>query len=82
MDFLKGLLKSEGFGTIMAVVDDLNRYSHFIPPKHYFSVRIGAGVFLHYIVNLHYSLDLIVRERDKIFSVIYGTNSLKYKALN
>lgn len=34
MDFIEGLLKSEGYSVILVVVDRLTKFAHFIPVKH------------------------------------------------
>lgn len=45
MDFIEGLPKSQGYDSILVVVDQLTKYSHFIPMKHPFSAPIVAAAF-------------------------------------
>jgi hypothetical protein len=43
MDFIEKLPKSEGYDTIMVVVDCFSKYAHFMPLKHPFSAPFGSG---------------------------------------
>jgi hypothetical protein len=57
----KRVPKSEGFDTILVVVDRFSKYSHFLPLKHPFTakgVAPVAQVFLENVVKLHGSQGL------------------------
>ena len=66
-DFIGGLPKSQGYGTIMVVVDRLSKYAHFIPLTHPYSAKEVAEVFLKEVVRLHGFPTSIVFDRDRIF---------------
>ena len=53
MDFIEKLPKSEGYDTIMVVVDRFSKYAHFFPLKHLFSAQLVAQVILDNVVKLH-----------------------------
>jgi hypothetical protein len=46
MDFITGLPKSKGHNLIMAVVDRLTKYAHFIALSHPVTASIVAKAFL------------------------------------
>lgn len=50
MDFIDSLPKSEGYNSILVVVDRLSEYAHFIPLKHPYTAALVAAVFLKEIV--------------------------------
>ena len=67
MDFIEGLPKSDGYSSILVVVDRFMKYAHFIPLKHPFTAAHIAKVVLDNVVKLHGLPLSIVTDRDKIF---------------
>lgn len=62
MDFVEGLPKSEGFDTIMVVVDRLTKFAHFVPLRHPFNAAQVARAFCDSIIKLHGVLHSIVSD--------------------
>lgn len=67
MDFIEGLPRSNGFNSIMVVVDRLSEYAHFIHLKHPFATTYIVLIFVQEIVRLHGFSRTIVSDRDKHF---------------
>lgn len=70
MDFVEGLSKSEGYDTIMVVVDRFTKFAHFVPLRHPFTATQVAKVFWDNIVKLHGIPSSIVSDRDKVFTSV------------
>ena len=67
LDFIEGLPKSEGWDTILVVVDHLSKYAHFIPLKHSFTAVTVTTFFVQVVVRLHGVPHSIVSYCDKLF---------------
>ena len=68
MDFIIGLPKSEGKSVIMVVVDRLTKYAHFCTLSHPFKAGTVATAFMETIQKLHGNPNIIVSDRDTIFT--------------
>lgn len=68
MDFIEGLPKSEGYDTILVIVDRLSINAHFILLKHPFNAKTVATIFVKVVVRLHSVPRSIILDKDKIFT--------------
>jgi hypothetical protein len=68
LDFIEGLPKSKSYTTILVVIDKLTKYGHFIPISHPYIAMSVAQHFLNHIYKLHGLPQVIISDRDKIFT--------------
>jgi hypothetical protein len=68
LDFIEGLPKSKSYNTILVVIDKLTKYAHFIPLSHPYTAMTVAQQFLNHIYKLHGLPEVIISDRDKIFT--------------
>jgi hypothetical protein len=72
MDFIEGLPKSEGFNTILVVVDRLSKYAHLSLSSTHFSAQQIAQAIMDGVVKHHGMPRSIVSDKDKIFTSNFG----------
>lgn len=67
MYFIAGLPKSRYKEVILAVIDRMTKYDHFIGLFHLYTAATVDDVFSKRVHNLHGTPELIVTDRDKVF---------------
>jgi hypothetical protein len=77
MDFIEGLLSSDGKNAIMLVVDRFTKYKHFIALSHPFTSQDIAQLFLDHFYKFHGLPAIIIKDRDKIFTSIFWKELFK-----
>jgi len=68
MDFVTSLPKFEGKNVIMMVVDRFTKYAHFHSHSHHFKVSMVATTFMEIMQKPLGNLEIIVSDRDPIFT--------------
>ena len=77
MDFVEGLPRFEGRDCILVVVDRLTNYAHFIILAHPFMAQEVAKAFLDQVGRLHGISQMIVLDRDKVFTSLLWKELMK-----
>jgi len=72
MDFITDLPKSEGYDTILVVIDRLTNMSHFIPCSKDLEARQFASLFMREIVRLQGLPHGIITDRGTLFTSDLG----------
>jgi hypothetical protein len=73
MDFIIGLPKYKGKSVIMVIVDRLTKYTHFCALSHPFKDSTVAIAFMETVQKLHGSPNIIVSDKDPIFTRHFWT---------
>jgi hypothetical protein len=73
MDFITGLPKSKGKSVIMVIVDRLTKYAHFFALSHPFKSSTVSTAFIETVQKLHGIPNIIVSDRDPIFTRHFWT---------
>jgi hypothetical protein len=68
MDFITGLPKSKGKSVIMVIVDRLTKYTHVFALSHPFKASTVATTFKEIVQKLHGNPNIIVSDKDPIFT--------------
>ncbi|XP_071929039.1 uncharacterized protein [Coffea arabica] len=68
MDFIEKLPRSQGYDTILVVIDKLTKFGHFIMLTHPFTAKNVAQVFLDNIYKIHGLPESIIIDRDRVFT--------------
>src|SRR4051812_3575372 len=53
MDFITDLPLSDGFDTVMVIVERMTKMSHFIPSHKTITAEQTADLFIHHVLRLH-----------------------------
>ena len=77
MDFIVALPKSEGFGSIMVIMDRFTKYATFVPTSADCKVDEAARLFFKNVVKLWGLPKSIISDRDPRFTGKFWRELLK-----
>lgn len=77
MDFIEGLPSSYHYNAILVVIDKFMKYAHFIPLADPFTTLHIAQLYMDHIYRLHGLPQVIITDRDKIFTSALWQNLFK-----
>ena len=65
---MEGLLKSARHDTILVIIDKFSKYGHFLALAHPYTAASVAHLFVDHIYKLHGLPNVIISDRDKVFT--------------
>lgn len=68
LNFVEGLPSSNKYNSILVVIDKFTKYGHFIPLAHTYTTLQVAQLYLDNIYRLYGLPQVLISERDKIFT--------------
>ncbi|XP_010484774.1 PREDICTED: uncharacterized protein LOC104763056 [Camelina sativa] len=71
MDFIDGLPRSDGYTTIMVVIDRLTKSAHLVPLSYPYTAKTVAAKFVEDVVKLHGMPRSIVSDCDPMFVSLF-----------
>ena len=77
MDFIEKLPKSQGYDTILVVIDRFTKFGHFIRLTHPFTAKMVAQNFLDHIYRMHGLPESIITDRDRVFTSVFWKEMFK-----
>lgn len=82
MDFIDGLPPSRHYNCLLVVVDKFSKFAHFMPLKHPYSAGKVAELFVDNIYKLHGMSEILVSDRDPVFTSQFCRQCLNLLAQN
>ncbi|KAL8120175.1 hypothetical protein AgCh_017351 [Apium graveolens] len=77
LDFISGLPRSQGYDTLLVVIDRFSKYGHFVLLKHPYTAKKVVEVYAKEIARLHGIPRSIVSDRDPTFLSQFWTEFFK-----
>lgn len=82
MDFIVKLPISQGFDSVMVVVDHFLKTSHFIAAKESWNAEQLAGSFINQVFRMHGLPNTVVSDRGTTFMSNFWTSVLRQLCIN